>query len=67
MAFIQTHTRLHRHAPAESELQGYFQTTPPGVHGMLKTLQRKGFISRVAGVARSIKVLLAPHEIPELE
>ncbi len=67
VAFIQTYTRLHRRAPAESEVQDYFQTTPPSVHGMLKTLQRKGFISRVAGVARSTKVLLAPHEIPELE
>ncbi len=67
VAFIQTYTRLHRRAPAESEIQDYFQTTPPSVHGMLKTLQRKGFISRVAGVARSTKVLLAPHEIPELE
>jgi hypothetical protein len=67
VAFIQTYTRLHRRAPAESEIQDYFQTTPPSVHGMLNTLQRRGFISRVPGVARSTKVLLAPHEIPELE
>lgn len=66
LAFIEAYTRLHRRAPAESEMQAYFRTTPPSVHNMLKTLQRKGFISRVAGVARSTKVLLAPHEIPEL-
>ena len=67
VAFIQTYMRVHRRAPAESEIQQYFHATPPSVHGMLKTLQRKGFISRVAGVARSTTVLLAPHEIPELE
>lgn len=67
LAFIHTYTRLHRRAPAESELQEYFQTTPPSVHGMLKTLQKRGFISREAGVGRSTKVLLAPHQIPELE
>jgi hypothetical protein len=48
-------------------MQEYFRTTPPSVHGMLKTLQQRKFISREAGVVRSTKVLLAPHEIPELE
>lgn len=67
LAFIATYLRLHRRAPAESEVQGYFHTSAPSVHEMLKTLQRKGFIDRRAGEARSIKLLLAPHEIPDLE
>jgi hypothetical protein len=67
LAFIHSYTRLHRRPPAEAEIQDYFRTTPPSVHEMVKTLQRKRFISRVAGQPRSIKVLLAPHEIPELE
>jgi len=67
LAFIQTYSRVHRRAPAESEIQAYFQTTPPSVHEMLKTLARKQFISRAPGVARSTRVLLAPHEIPDLE
>lgn len=67
LAFILAYTRLHRRAPAESELQEYFGTSAPSVHGMLKTLQRKQFISRTAGMARSTRVLLAPHEIPDLE
>jgi hypothetical protein len=67
LAFIHTYTRLHRRAPAESDIQDYFRTTPPSVHEMLKTLQRKHFIVRTAGVARSTRVLLADHEIPELE
>ena len=67
IAFIHAYARLHRRAPAESEIQTYFRTTPPSVHEMLKTLQRKRFISRTAGVARSTRVLLPDHEIPELE
>jgi DNA-binding MarR family transcriptional regulator len=67
LAFIYLYIRLHRRAPTESELQEYFRSTPPAVHDMLKTLQRKQFISRSAGRARSTRVLLAPHELPELE
>ena len=67
LAFIYAYTRVHRRAPAESEIQDYFHTTPPSVHGMLKTLQKRGLVSRRAGEARSTKVLLAAHEIPELE
>lgn len=67
LAFIYTYTRVHRRAPAESDIQAYFRTTPPSVHGMLKTLQKRGFLSRRAGEARSTRVLLAAHEIPELE
>ena len=67
LAFIQAYTRVHRRAPSESEIQAYFLTTPPSVHEMLKTLTRKQFISRAPGVARSTRVLLAPHEIPDLE
>lgn len=67
LAFVYTYTRVHRRAPAESDIQAYFRTTPPAVHEMLKTLERKQFISRTAGVARSTRVLLPSHEIPELE
>lgn len=67
LAFIHSYTRLHSRAPAESDIQAYFQTSAPSVHGMLKTLEKKKLISRRTGVARSTQLLLAPHEIPELE
>lgn len=67
LAFIHTYTRLHRRAPAEAELQAYFRVSPPSVHEILKTLQRKGFIVRQPGKPRSIQLLLRAHEIPELE
>lgn len=67
LAFIATYTRVHRRAPAESDIQVYFRSSAPSVHGVLKTLEKRRLISRRAGEARSTTVLLAPHEIPELE
>ena len=55
-------------APQRSRISwSTYRTSAPSVHGVLKTLQKRNLISRRAGEARSTKVLLAPHEIPELE
>jgi repressor LexA len=67
LAFIHAYTKIHRRAPAEADLQKYFCVTPPSVHQMVLTLERRGFISRVPGRARSISILLEPSEIPSLE
>jgi DNA-binding MarR family transcriptional regulator len=48
-------------------MQQYFLVTPPSVHQMVLTLERRGLISRVPGQPRSIKVLVDPEEIPPLE
>ena len=60
LTFIQEYLRLHRVAPSEGDLQAYFQVTPPTVHQMILTLERKGLIDRVPGKARSIRVLVEP-------
>ena len=67
LAFIYNYTKINGIAPAEADLQRYFKTTPPTVHQMVLTLQRHGFIQRVAGQARSIKVVLPPEQLPYLE
>jgi repressor LexA len=67
LAFIHTYTKLHRVAPAESDMQRYFQVTPPSVHQMVLTLERRGFIGREPGRARSIRVLLPSERLPELD
>ena len=67
LAFIFNYLRLNRRAPAEADFQAYFGSTPPTVHEMLKMLTRRGFIARTPGAARSIKLLLRAHEIPELD
>jgi DNA-binding MarR family transcriptional regulator len=48
-------------------MQAYFRVSPPAVHDMIKTLERRGFISRTPGAARSIRLLLARDQIPDLE
>jgi hypothetical protein len=66
LAFIYYYTKIHGVAPAEAEMQRYFGVTPPAVHQMVLSLERKGLVERRAGAPRSIKVLLARHELPDL-
>src|ERR1700733_1476278 len=37
LAFIYNYTKIHNMAPAESDLQAYFQVSAPSVHEMIKT------------------------------
>jgi repressor LexA len=66
LAFIYYYTKIHRRAPAESEIQQYFEVTPPTVHDMILTLERRGLIARTAAVARSIRLLVTRAELPDL-
>ena len=67
LAFIYYYTKVNGRPPAETDMQRYFRTTPPTVHQMILTLERKGLISREPGKARSIRVLLTPGQLPYLE
>lgn len=67
LAFIQAYTKIHGVAPAEADMQRYFQVTPPSVHQMVLTLEKRGLISRVPGRPRSILLLVPRAEIPDLE
>jgi hypothetical protein len=67
LAFIYNYSKIHRQAPAELDLERYFQVSPPAIHEMLKTLQRKGLIERTPGQARSIRLLVQPEHLPRLE
>jgi len=67
LAFIYYYTKINGCPPAESDIQAYFRTTPPSVHHMKLTLEEKGFITRVLGKARSIRVLLPPDQLPFLD
>jgi DNA-binding MarR family transcriptional regulator len=67
LAFIVAYTKLNRRAPAEADLQRYFGVTPPSVHNMIVSLERRGLIRRTPGQARSIEVLVALGEVPPLE
>lgn len=45
----------------------YFNVTPPSVHQMILTLERRGLIARVPGRARSITVLVVRDQLPALD
>lgn len=66
LAFIHAYTRLNRQPPAEADIQSYFGVTPPSVHQMILTLERRGFIRRQPRTARSIQVLVDPKLLPDL-
>lgn len=67
LAFIHNYTKIHRRAPAELDLERYFQASPPAIHEMIGTLERNGLIERTPGRARSIRLLIQPEHLPRLE
>ena len=64
LAFMLQYIRLHGVPPAEADLQRHFDVSPPSVHQMVLTLEKKGFIRRTPGQARSIKILISPEKLP---
>lgn len=66
LAFIHLYTKLHRQPPAEADIQEYFRVTPPSVHTMIITLEKRGLIRRQPGRARTLEVLVSPSQLPEL-
>jgi len=67
LSFIAHYIKLNGRSPAESDIQRYFKVTPPTVHQMVLKLETLGLIARVPGVARSIRVQVAPEDIPRLK
>jgi repressor LexA len=67
LAFIHFYTKIHRVPPAEMDMQEYFRVSPPSVHQMVVTLERNGFIARVPGQGRSIRLLIPPEALPPLK
>lgn len=67
LSFIYNYTKIHRRPPAEADIQRYFRVTPPTIHQMILTLEQRGFIQRIPGQARTIKILLPPEQLPYLK
>jgi len=67
LAYIAMYTKLHRRPPAEADLQKFFGVTPPSVHHMILTLEKRGLITRTPGRARSIEVLVPQDQLPALD
>lgn len=64
LAFIHGFIARRGIAPSFEEIGSHFGTTLPSVNTMVKTLERNGLISRVPGVARSLRVLVPASELP---
>jgi len=67
LAYIHQYSILNDCAPAEADMQRFFQITPPSVHSMVLTLERRGLIRRVPGQARSITLIVSPESLPPLK
>ena len=66
LAFIHYFSKINRIPPAEADMQKFFRVSAPTVHTTLIGLEKKGLIEKRAGKPRSVRVLLPPHELPEL-
>jgi repressor LexA len=67
LAYIHQYSLVNGCAPAEADMQRFFQITPPSVHSMVLTLERRGFIHRTPGQARSITLIVPPESLPPLK
>jgi repressor LexA len=67
LAFIRYYFKIHGRAPAEAEMQQYFRVSPPSVHQMILTLEKRGLITRTPGQARSFRLLIPREHLPDLQ
>ena len=67
LAFIHYYSKIHGYPPAEADIQRYFKVTPPSVHNMVSTLEKRGLVEKEPGRPRTIGVLLPFEELPALE
>ncbi len=67
LAFIYYYTKIHGVAPAEADMQRYFEVSPPSVHNMVVTLEKRGLITRTPGAGRSIQLRLGRDQLPDLD
>jgi hypothetical protein len=64
LAFIHSYTTKVGVSPSFEDIARHFGTAPPNVNGMIKTLERRGLLSRIPGTARSLRVLVPAEELP---
>ena len=64
LSFILGFTDKRGYAPSYEEIGWHFGLTAPSVNSMIKMLERRGFLSRMPGVARSLRVLVPAAALP---
>jgi repressor LexA len=66
LAFIYYYTKINGQSPAESDMQRYFNVSPPSVHRIIIELEKKNLIERERKKSRSIKIKLDIEQLPQL-
>jgi hypothetical protein len=65
LAFIHDYTKLHGQPPSEGDMLRHLGTSPPSIHQMVVTLEKRGLIERAHGQPRSIRLLLPQERLPK--
>jgi hypothetical protein len=58
LAFIRAFTDRWGVPPSFDEIGRHFMTTAPSVNNMVKTLEARGFLTRIPGQARTLRVIV---------
>ena len=67
LAFIYYYTKIHRQAPAEADMQSYFQVSPPAVHQMILSLEKLGLIEKIPGQGSLAQAAVASRAVAGLD
>ncbi len=67
LAYIHAYIRVVGRPPAEADFASFFRVSPPTVHAMILSLERRHWISRVPRQPRSICLLVPPELLPSLK
>lgn len=61
LAFIAQYRDLLGASPSEGDIAHFFGVSAPSAHQMVVTLEAKGLLHRLPGVARSARVAVSRH------
>jgi len=67
LTFIYDYTKLNGQPPSEADMQRHFGVSPPSIHQMILTLEKRELIQRTPGQPRSIRLLLSRKQLPDDE
>jgi hypothetical protein len=67
LAFIHRFTERYGVSPSFDDIAVHFGITSPSVNGMIRTLERKGLLSRIPGAARTLRVEAPAGSLPKID
>jgi DNA-binding MarR family transcriptional regulator len=67
LAYVYWYTKIHRVPPSENEIAEFMGIYGPSVHRMILLLEVKGYLSRRPGEPRTLRVLLPPEQVPNID